>query len=726
MSLLSLWKRSPISTQLHVFGAAIALPLIIASSILIYLRIVEWQDDAMNQLATQADVTRTEGERWIQRTESLLTGLAARQDIITATRGGTCPAVFGGFLDEAPQYANLVLSDADGRILCSALPTGGYKIMRPNDSLLTQVKRERQVAIGQLQLGPISGRWIVPVAYPLHDEAGRFAGLIGVALNLANLQPLTRDAGLLKKIDVALVDGSNAVLAHTPHPILMSGEHYDPAIMRDLRRSRQLVTPVSGADHTRPGRFYAAAPVAGTDWYALVSADASPVFARMQRDCIAYTFLLMGVLAIWLVLAGRIGRGIGVPLLTLAERAGRIANGEHEIPPPLEGSKEIAVADVELRHMLEVLMAAERRLLQFYTVVEQSPVGIIITDRQGDIEYVNPRFCAATGYAPLEVLGHNTRMLKADGIPDEEYKRLWETITGGKEWSGELRNRRKDGSVNWDFVRIMPIFSKQGAIVNYMALKEDITPRKQMEEREHAETDRVQRQAHLTSLGEMAATIAHEINQPLMAIVAYGGVAERLLAQEQPNLDSLRTAVRGMKDDALRAGNIINGVRTLINRQAARRDELNVNTLVTDAVQLLRRTATAAGVVIELELAPDLPPVQADSTQIEQVLLNLMRNGIEAMEGMADSPRLHVITQRAEVDDQVQVSVRDYGCGLPTGVASEIFMPFFTTKPTGVGLGLAISQSIVEAHGGHMWTVANADSGTTFHFTLRSQHAAAA
>jgi len=726
MSLLSIWKRSPVSTQLHIFGAAIALPLILAVTLLVYLRIVGWQDDALRQLATQADVTRTEGERLIRRTELLLTQLAARPDI-TILPGERCSPAFASFLDENPQYSNLVLADAGGHIVCSALPFGGYKVMDSRYPLMEQVQRERQVVIGRLQFGAISGRWMLPMAYPLRDQVGHFQGLLGASLNLSNLQPLTGRAGLLQKIDVALVDGHDTIVAHTLHPALESGGHYDSALMRELRQSRLSVAPLPSAEQSRPERFYAAAPVAGTDWYAVASVDASPVLARMRRDCMAYTLFLVSVLAIWFVLARLIGRGIAIPLLTLATRAGGIADGAREVPQALEGSKEIAIADIQLRHMMQVLMAAERRLLQFFAVVEQSPVGIVITDRQGDIEYVNPRFCANTGYSPSEVLGRNPRMLKAGGVPDEEYKRLWETITSGREWSGELRNRRKDGGVNWDFVRIMPIFSEKGDIVNYMALKEDITPRKQLEEREHAETDRVQRQAHLTSLGEMAATIAHEVNQPLMAIVAYGGVAERLLAQEQPNLDSLRTAVRGMKDDALRAGNIINGVRALINRQAARRDELNVNTLVNGAVQLLRRTATAAGVVIELELAPDLPPVQADGTQIEQVLLNLMRNGIEAMEGMADSPRLHVSTQRAEDEGRVLVSVRDFGCGLPSGVASEIFMPFFTTKPTGVGLGLAISQSIVEAHGGHMWAVANANAdadaaaGTTFHFTLRCQ-----
>ncbi len=730
MDLLSFWKRSRISLQLHVFGAAIALPLIIASGILIYLRVVEWQDNAVRQLATQAEVTRTETERFIRRTTLLLSKLAERPDIIKSTQGGQCSPAFNGFLDENPQYANLVVSDANGRRLCSALPLSGQTVNGQKNSsalnyLLEAVKRERATVMGRLQQGPVSQLWIVPMAYPLHDEANRYVGMIGVALNLSNLRPLTGPVGLMENVDVALVDGSDTVLTHTEHHTLKSGSRFDSGLMQVLRQSRQSVAPLADSAPGHPHYFYAAAPVAGTDWYAVASANAEPVLAQMRHDYLAYNFLLLGVLGIWVVLARLIGRGIGVPLLTLAERASRIAKGEREIPPALEGSQEIAAADVELRHMLQVLMAAERRLLQFYAVVEQSPVGIIITDKKGDIEYVNPRFCEASGYTQTEVLGRNTRMLKGDGIPSEEYQRLWHSISSGKEWSGELRNRKKDGSFNWDLMRIIPICSDHGDIVNYMALKEDITTRKQLEEREHAETDRVQRQSQLTSLGEMAATIAHEINQPLMAIVAYGGVAERLLTQEQPNLNSLRTAVRGMKDDALRAGNIINGVRSLINRQAVRREDINVNTLVMSAVQLLRRTATAAGVAIELELASDLPLVQADGTQIEQVLLNLMRNGIEAMEGMTDSPRLHVCTRRAEVDEQVQISVRDYGCGLPSDVASEIFMPFFTTKSTGVGLGLSISQSIVEAHGGHMWALANADAGTTFHFTLRSQQTAA-
>ncbi len=362
---------------------------------------------------------------------------------------------------------------------------------------------------------------------------------------------------------------------------------------------------------------------------------------------------------------------------------------------------------------------AEMQLRKLSAAVEQSPVSIVITDTRGDIEYVNPRFCQATGYAPEEVRGRNPRFLKSGETPAETYATLWQTIAGGGEWSGELHNRRKNGELFWEFVKIIPLLSEKGEVMNYMAVKEDITPYKELTAREQLRQEQMLHHARLAAMGEMAAALAHELNQPLAAIANFSGVVEHQLGAPRPDLAQAREVVRSINAQALRAGNIVWRVREFSRKQEARREPSDINGLIGDVVRLADIAAKSREVDYEYELAAGLPPVPADRVQIEQVLLNLIRNGVEAMDGMDGEKRLRLASRLAENGEAVQISVSDRGRGLPDRIAVDLITPFFTTKPEGMGMGLSISRGIVEAHGGRLWAAPNEDgAGTTFHFTL--------
>ena len=363
-------------------------------------------------------------------------------------------------------------------------------------------------------------------------------------------------------------------------------------------------------------------------------------------------------------------------------------------------------------------VAAQSQLRKLSAAVEQSPVAILITDRQGNIEYVNPRFCQSTGYSFEEVRGRNPRLLKSGETPPEEYARLWQTITRGEEWSGELHNRRKDGELFWEFVRIIPLVSDKGEVTNFMAVKEDITLRKELTAREQLRQEQMLHHARLAAMGEMAAALAHELNQPLAAIANFSGVVEHQLGAPAPDLPAAREVVRTINGQALRAGEIVWRVREFSRKQEARREPADINALLRDVVRLADIAARSREVDYEYDLAPGLPPVTVDRVQIEQVLLNLIRNGVEAMEEVPGEKRLTLKSRLAEGAAAVQLSVRDRGCGLPDRIAVDLFTPFFTTKPEGMGMGLSISRGIVEAHGGRLWAAPNDDGGTTFHLTL--------
>jgi C4-dicarboxylate-specific signal transduction histidine kinase len=242
-------------------------------------------------------------------------------------------------------------------------------------------------------------------------------------------------------------------------------------------------------------------------------------------------------------------------------------------------------------------------------------------------------------------------------------------------------------------------------------------------ELEQAHTALNQHQAELAhalrlhTVGEMAAALAHEINQPLCAITNYaqGGVQRLRAGPVDPA--ALRTAFEEIAREGLRAGDIIRGLRNLVQRETAVSNAVDVNALAADATRLLEPQARIHGVTVRLEPATTLPAVRADGTQIEQVMLNLMMNGMQAAAGRADGRREVVVTTTVR-RDTIEVAVADTGRGFDPDVGERIFTPFFTTKTQGLGLGLAISRSIIEVHGGHLWATSRPGAGATFLFSL--------
>jgi signal transduction histidine kinase len=223
-------------------------------------------------------------------------------------------------------------------------------------------------------------------------------------------------------------------------------------------------------------------------------------------------------------------------------------------------------------------------------------------------------------------------------------------------------------------------------------------------------------------LGELTASLAHEINQPIAAAIASAGACLRWLDREQPELQRAREAVMRIKDDGKRAADIIAGLKAFYRKEdSPPRALLDVNEVVREMLVLLHREAERHSVAMHTELAQDLPVVRADRVQLQQVLMNLMVNGIEAMG--ASGGELTISTRSAS--NAVEVSVIDTGVGIPADQMEQIFSAFVTTKPAGTGMGLAISRTIVESHDGKIWAEANPGRGATFHFTLPAANQAA-
>jgi C4-dicarboxylate-specific signal transduction histidine kinase len=218
-------------------------------------------------------------------------------------------------------------------------------------------------------------------------------------------------------------------------------------------------------------------------------------------------------------------------------------------------------------------------------------------------------------------------------------------------------------------------------------------------------------------VGELAASMAHEVNQPIGAAVTDANTCMRWLARDQPDLEEARAAAMRVVKDATRASEIISRIRLLFNKGTSERELVNVNEVIGEMIFLLRSEAIRYQISVRTELAPDLPQVMGDRVQLQQVLMNLMINGIDAMKEV-DGTRELVIKSQPAGSGKLLLSVSDLGVGLPPQQADQIFNAFFTTKSHGTGMGLAISRSIVESHGGRLWALANSPRGAHFYFTL--------
>jgi len=254
--------------------------------------------------------------------------------------------------------------------------------------------------------------------------------------------------------------------------------------------------------------------------------------------------------------------------------------------------------------------------------------------------------------------------------------------------------------------------------IEYMGAVMDITARKLAEEALHKAQAELAHVTRVTTLGEMTASIAHELKQPLSAIVNNGSACLRWLSRDDPNLHEARAAAQRVIRDGNRASEVITGIRALVRKAGSEKAPLDINQAIQEVVHLTEHETLQKRVMLRTELAADLPFVLGDRVQLQQVLLNLITNGVEAISSVADRPRDLLVYSRLHESNQVLVAVQDSGVGIESEDLKKLFDPFYTTKSQGMGMGLAISRSIIENHGGKLWASANNGPGATFQFTL--------
>jgi PAS domain S-box-containing protein len=369
---------------------------------------------------------------------------------------------------------------------------------------------------------------------------------------------------------------------------------------------------------------------------------------------------------------------------------------------------------VERKNAEEAARRSEKELLD---VIEAIPAMAFTNLADGSNAWANRQWVEYTGLSVEDTSGLGWQATLHPADADAHMTKWQQSMADGEPFESEARHRNAKGEYRWFLVRAVPLRDEHGKVRKWYGTLTDIEDRKRAEqERERLrqlEAD-LAYVSRVMTMGELAASLAHEIKQPIAATVMHAEACTRWLSRDVPDVTAACKAAAATIADATRAADIIDRVRSLYRQETPKRELVDLNETIQDMAVLLNDTANRNSVSIRTTLDPELPTAAADRVQLQQVLLNLMLNGIEAMQTGGE---LTVMSKKSG-DRQLLISVNDSGVGLPDDEVERIFQAFFTTKQHGTGMGLSVSRRIIESHGGHLWANHNTGRGATFQFTL--------
>jgi PAS domain S-box-containing protein len=376
------------------------------------------------------------------------------------------------------------------------------------------------------------------------------------------------------------------------------------------------------------------------------------------------------------------------------------------------------IRDISEKKRAEEALLASRQNLSL--IINTMPVLAWSALPDGAGEFFNQRWLDYTGLTLAQAQGWGW----TEAIHPDDILRMtgyWETMIGaGKPGEMEARLRHFDGAYRWFLFRADPMRDPSGAIIKWYGTNTDIHDWKQSQEELRAAQAELSRMMRVMAMGQLTASIAHEVSQPISGIIMNASTCLRMLNGEPPNLEGARETVRRTIRDGNRATDVITRLRSLFSKKQSNVEAVDLNEAAREVLALLQGELQKNKVVLQHDFSDALPPVMGDRVQIQQVILNLVRNASDAMAAVSDRPRRLVVRTQIDGGD-VHVCVEDSGMGFDAKTADRFFEPFFTTKQEGMGVGLALSRSIVEAHHGRLWATSNDGPGATFAFSIPAQ-----
>jgi PAS domain S-box-containing protein len=375
--------------------------------------------------------------------------------------------------------------------------------------------------------------------------------------------------------------------------------------------------------------------------------------------------------------------------------------------------------------------ALRKRERELQLLVDTIPTGVWCLTPDGEPDYINKRLETYYGRTvdrsqPVESTRLDRaleRLMHPDDLPALQ-QNLGRSLRTGESFAMRYRNRRADGVYRWVDARAEPLRDEDGRIVRWYGVSVDIDDGVRAQEALRTTREKLSRAAQIANLSQLSGAIAHEVNQPLAAIVTNGQACQRWLSAVPPNVEQAQMSADRIILNSMRATEIISRIRALFKHTTSNKIPIDINEVISEVHHLVIDEISSEGVLVEMDLDPSLPPVFADRVQIQQLLVNMVRNGIDAMLANLGEPKSLTIVSRRDGGNKIRVDIRDNGEGIAE--PGRIFEPFFTTKDGGMGIGLAICRSIVESHEGSLWATSNEPRGAVFSFTLPIQTAAAA
>ncbi|NTV53077.1 MAG: PAS domain-containing protein [Candidatus Firestonebacteria bacterium] len=378
---------------------------------------------------------------------------------------------------------------------------------------------------------------------------------------------------------------------------------------------------------------------------------------------------------------------------------------------------ELHLKDGLLRRGADLLQQSDEQIRLLTQAIESAADGVFIINVQKSnfpIIYSNPAFRTMTGYTKQAVMGLSYFTLYGTDPDLRLITEIKQTIRQKGYFTEELPNFKQNGTRYWCQLRLTPVRDASGTVAHYTGIQTDVTFMRQQDLEIHEQRDELLHVTRVGKLAEFVSSLAHEISQPLTAILSYTQAAQRVLADREPQI---REILQYISNDDVRAIEVIRRLRSLLKKSVPEIKPLDLNTLIQDTLALVATDAMIRNVRLNSELSPGLPPINGDRIQLQQVLLNLISNSFDAMENSPTDRLLSIRTTRKD-NTAFIVTITDTGCGIPATNLPKLFTHFFTSKADGLGMGLSISRSIVEAHGGRLTGENNPERGATFIFTL--------
>jgi len=424
----------------------------------------------------------------------------------------------------------------------------------------------------------------------------------------------------------------------------------------------------------------------------------------------------------------RLVLGVAANQAAIGLREARLLSGQKRLATELDQrvarrTAELTAANQGLRTEVAERRRAEEHLrqseLNLRQMTETIPEMLWSATSDGAIDYCNARLLDYTGFSAEAVMGSGwTKALHPDDV--EQTARVWiSCVTTGAPYRVEVRVfHRADGTYRWCVTNARPLLDQQGRILKWHGTLVDMHDWKQAQEALRNTQAELAHMTRVMAMGELTAAIAHEINQPLSGIITNASTSLRMLAGDPPNVDgALETARRTIRD-ANRVSDVITRLRELYSKKEAAAESVDLNEATREVIALSLGVGQKDGVIPRTELAADLPPVTGDRVQLQQVVLNLIRNAVDAMSAVEGRPRELLIRTGRDAGDRVLLTVQDTGVGFQRESADRLFDPFYTTKTSGMGIGLSVSRSIIESHHGRLWATLNDGPGATFSFSI--------